>query len=521
MKKIFIASLLLIAFASCTSNFVTENKNPYQITDELLKQDFNLVGSPFSGLLFNINGHQIEEDLCQDSWMGYLNTPTPFVGNVNNTTYYIRWNVYWDRIYGSVMSPSKQVIKLAKDNGLPLFATWAKFIRILAVSKLTAVHGPVIYSNYGTTANSILYDKESDLYNLFFAQLDSIQTDFAANTTYKGFVKFDPSYKGDVTKWMKAVNSLRLRLAMRISKVAPALAKTQGEKAMSDAGGLIESNDYNLNISLLGGKMYMAVICFEWDDTRMSGVMESFLLGLKDGRISKYFQGPNLSQDASLSAFAYKGIRNGAYTQAKIDRVPFSRVSDDFQTVQNRRSITAAEVSFLKAEAALRGWTGAGDAKTNYENGVRLSFANWGAGGVDAYLADATSKPLDYVDPKDARNNFTASSTITVAWNAGDSNELKLEKIITQKWINNFTNALESWTDFRRTGYPKIPHVAKNDSSPDWGVIPADQWIKRMPFTNGERTGNAAAVADAASKLGGADLISTRLWWDTGVASNF
>lgn len=521
MKKIFIASLLLIAFASCTSNFVTENKNPYQITDELLKQDFNLVGSPFSGLLFNINGHQIEEDLCQDSWMGYLNTPTPFVGNVNNTTYYIRWNAYWDRIYGSVMSPSKQVITLAKDNGLPLFATWAKFIRILAVSKLTAVHGPVIYSNYGTTANSILYDKESDLYNLFFAQLDSIQTDFAANTTYKGFVKFDPSYKGDVTKWMKAVNSLRLRLAMRISKVAPALAKTQGEKAMSDAGGLIESNDYNLNISLLGGKMYMAVICFEWDDTRMGAVMESFLLGLKDGRVSKYFQGPNLSQDASLSAFAYKGIRNGAYTQAKIDRVPFSRVSDDFQTVQNRRSITAAEVSFLKAEAALRGWTGAGDAKTNYENGVRLSFANWGAGGVDAYLADATSKPIDYVDPKDALNNFTASSTITVAWNAGDSNELKLEKIITQKWINNFTNALESWTDFRRTGYPKIPRVAKNDSSPDWGVIPADQWIKRMPFTNGERTGNAAAVADAASKLGGADLISTRLWWDTGVASNF
>jgi len=265
---------------------------------------------------------------------------------------------------------------------------------------------------------------------------------------------------------------------------------------------------------LLGNKMYMAVICFEWDDTRMSAVMESFLLGLKDGRVSKYFQGPNLSQDASLAAYAYKGIRNGAYIQAKIDRVPYSRVSNDFQTVQTRRSITAAEVSFLKAEAALRGWAGAGDAKTNYENGVRLSFADWGAGGVDAYLADATSKPIDYVDPKDARNNFTASSTVTVAWNAGDSNELKLEKIMTQKWVNNFTNALESWTDFRRTGYPKIPHVAKNDSNADWGVIPADQWIKRMPFTNGERTGNAPGVADATTKLGGPDLISTRLWWD-------
>jgi hypothetical protein len=516
MKKLFIALLFLGVLAACTEDFVTENQNPYQISDEMLKQDFNLLGSPFSGLLFNINGHQIEEDLCQDSWMGYLNTPTPFVGNVNNTTYYIRWNAYWDRVYGSVMSPSKQVIQLAKENNLPMFDRWAKLVRILAVSKLTAVHGPVIYSNYGTTANSILYDKESDLYNLFFAQLDTIQTDFAANKTFPGFVKFDPSYKGDVTKWMKVVNSLRLRLAMRIQKVAPDLAKAQGEKAMSDPAGLITSNEDNLKISLLGNKMYMAVICFEWDDTRMGAVMESFLLGLKDGRVSKFFQGPNLSQDASLSVYTYKGIRNGAYLQAKIDRVPYSRVANDFQTVQTRRSITAAEVSFLKAEASLRGWAGAGNAKTNYEDGVKLSFADWGAGGVDAYLADATSKPIDYVDPKDARNNFTASSTITVAWNEGDSNELKLEKIMTQKWINNFTNALESWTDFRRTGYPKIPHVAKNDSNSDWGVIPADQWIKRMPFTNGERTGNAAAVADATTKLGGPDAISTRLWWDTG-----
>ena len=153
MKKLFIALLFLGALASCTKNFETTNQNPYQISDEMLKQDFNLVGSPFSGLLFNLNGHQVEEDLCQDSWMGYLNTPTPFVGNVNNTTYYIRWNGYWGRVYGSVMSPSKQVIQLAKDNGLPLFATWAKLIRILSVSKLTAIHGPVIYSNYGSTAN--------------------------------------------------------------------------------------------------------------------------------------------------------------------------------------------------------------------------------------------------------------------------------------------------------------------------------------------------------------------------------
>ena len=512
----------MCGLAACTSNFVGENQNPYQISDASLKQDFNLVGSPFSGLLFNLFGHQIEEDLCYDSWMGYMNTPTDFVGNVNNTTYYIRWNVYWDRVYGSVMSPSKQVIALAKTNGLPLFATWAKLIRILSISKLAAVHGPVIYSNYGSTANSILYDKESDLYNLFFAQLDSIQSDFAANKTYAGFAKFDPSYNGNIPAWMKVVNSLRLRLAMRIVKVAPALAKTQGEKALSDAAGLITANSDNFNVALLGNLMPVAMICYQWDDTRMGGVIESFMAGLNDGRAAKMFAPAVDPADyADHASYPYKGIRNGAFCgTTKPHMLKYSKVSNDFNSVQNRRAFTAAEVSFLKAEAALRNWAGAGDAKTNYVNGVTLSFADWGAGGVDTYLADNTSKPLNYIDPADPRNNFTTRSTITVAWNEGDSNELKLEKIITQKYLNTFTNTLEAWVDFRRTGYPKIPHVAKNDSSPDWGVVPADEWIKRMPFVNGERTGNAAAVADATSKLGGPDGINTRLWWDV-VGPNF
>jgi Susd and RagB outer membrane lipoprotein len=286
----------------------------------------------------------------------------------------------------------------------------------------------------------------------------------------------------------------------------------------------------------LGNIMPVGMICFQWDDTRMGAVIESFMVGLKDGRIGKYFSSPDAaSLYADHPSYPYKGIRNGAYIGAKIDRVPYSRVSYDFNTASVRRYFTAAEVNFLKAEAALRGWnTGTlapGTAKSFYENGIRLSFADWGGANVDTYIADATSKPIDYIDPtkyvdkvvKPDINNFTASSTITVAWNEGDSNELKLEKIMTQKWLNNFTNSLESWVDFRRTGYPKIPHVAKNDSSPDWGVIPADQWIKRMPFVNAERTGNTTAVADAVAKMGpGAkDDIATRLWWDTGVVANF
>ena len=451
-------------------------------------------------------------------WLRQLHSP----GGVNNTTYYIRWNAYWDRIYGLLMAPANQVIKIADQGGYTVFSSWAKLIQIMGMSRLTTYHGPVIYSNYGSTGSIIKYDSEPDLYNTFFSQLDEIQTVFAANRTYAGIKRFDASYGdkfetgNEILAWMKFVNSLRLRLAIRISKVAPALAKTQGEKAIADPAGLILTNADNMTISLYGGKLYLSVICFEWDDTRLSAGMESFLVGLKDPRIGKYFQpATDTSVYSDHPAYPYKGIRNGATLVAKDDHTSFSKINESFRTVTRRNYLSASEVYFDLAEAALRGWTGAGDAKTNYENGVKASFEDWGASDVDAYLADDTSKPIDYIDPKyDGKiNSFTSRSTVTVKWNEADSNELKLEKIITQKWIAGFYNPNEPWADFRRTGYPKIPTVYKNDSNSDWGVIPEGEWIKRMPFVSSERTGNVAGVADATSKLGGPDNIATRLWF--------
>jgi hypothetical protein len=519
MKKIIIAFVLLAVIVACKKKKVepevAPNPSPF----------FQEFARSFPDVLYNLNGGQIEEDLCADNWLGYMGTPSDFLENVNNTTYHITWNSFWGREYGNIMSPMTQMISRSQQYKLPVFAAWGKLVRILAMSKLTAIHGPIIYSRYGSPANSIPYDKESDLYPLFFKQLDSIQTVFNANRTYAEFKEYDPTdYKGNIPKWQKVVNSLRLRLAMRLSKVDPAQAKMQGEKALSDPAGLITANEDNFTNSLKGFTMPVAQICYEWDDTRMGAAMESFLVGLKDGRISKYFAPiSNPFHYADHPSMSYKGIRNGGYIGSKADRLPFSKVSADFKTVTSRRNFTAAEIAFLKAEAGLREWAGAGDPKTHYEMGVKLPFADWAASGVDAYLAENTSRPINYVDPVDARNNFTAISAITVAWNESDSKELKLEKIITQKYLNNFTNTLESWVDFRRTGYPKIPSAAKNDSSPTWGVILRGEFIKRMPFVTQERTNNTAAVADAVTKMGvGAkDDIATRLWFDTGRAANF
>ncbi|PIA79330.1 hypothetical protein BFR04_00295 [Gaetbulibacter sp. 4G1] len=519
MKKIIYIFIVALLFniTACTDNFEGLNENPYQVTDESLQQDFNNVGAFYPPMLKNLFGHQIEHNLSHDSWVRHLATPTPFVGGINNTTYYIRWNTYWNRIYGQIMSPAAQVTKVAIAEDYPVFVEWAKLIKILGMSRLTAYHGPVIFTKFGEEPAT--YDSEPVLYNAFFTQLDEIQAVFNANMDYTGLGKFDASYGGNIAQWNKLVNSMRLRLAIRLSKVDPALAKTQGEKALSEPGGLIETNGDNFMVSLYGAVFPPVTISFGWGDTRMSASMESILIGYDDPRISKFF---DPATDDTLypdhPGHPYKGIRNGAELVAKGDRLSYSNISSDFKTVESRRFFTAAEVKFLKAEAALRGWAGAGTAQENYEAGVNASFEDWGAGGAAAYLADNTSLPIDYDDPKatGAVNDFVTRITNTVAWDEAADNEIKLEKIITQKWINAYTNSIEPWVDHRRTGYPKLPYNYKNDSNSDWGVIPADDFLRRQVFLTSQRENNAASVAEATGFLGGPDEIGTRLWWDTG-----
>ncbi len=525
MKKLIYlyTTIFLLIFGACTDKFEETNTNPYEISDVSLQQDFNMVGAYFPTMLSNVFGHQIEHNLVHESFIRHLATPTPFVSGVNNTTYYITWNTYWDRIYNNIMAPARQVIQIAEADGYDVFVSWAKLLRILGTSRLTAYHGPLIYTNYGSSEQDILYDSEETLYTTWFSELDEILTVFKANKDYVGMANFDATYDGDVESWIRFTNSLRLRLAMRLVNIAPDLAKTQGEKAINDEDGLIMTNDENMYISLYGGSFNPATICFSWNDTRMSATMESILIGYKDGRIEKYFEPV---EDASLVTdhpdYPYKGIRNGALLVAKADRTDYSTISTDFKTVESRRLFAACETNFMLAEAALRGWDVDETAQTYYEEGVRLSFAEWGASGVDEYLLDDTSTPLDYDDPRaeGAVNDFVSRIEISVAWDEAADNEVKLERIMTQKWIAGYMNTVETWVDHRRTGYPKLPYNYKNDSNADWGIIAADDFIKRMPFVTDERDNNPVGVADATEKLGGADLISTRLWWDV-EGSNF
>ena len=527
MKKInkLIASLAVIGLigTSC-SDLEKFNGNDRDITQEQLEVDFQHVGSKYKPIFESIYqytpawSYQLQQNLNADVYSGYMTNPRPFVAGANNTTYNLvsGWNNFiWSVPYSNVMNNAKAISELT-DTEFPTLNGVNLILKVAAMHRVADVFGPIVYTNFGDLTNAGKYDSQENAYKAFFADLDTAVANLMADIDSPKFQAFDLSYGGNYHNWVKLANSLRLRLAIRIAMADPALAKSEGEKALSQSEGLMTENadGFFVNGSL---DHPLSVIDNSWGDIRMNASMESILTGYGDGRINSYFD------ESADYAGQRKGVRNGLPLQAgyadelaqKAAYIGFSAINDGVHT-SKVQLMTTAEVYFLKAEAALRGWTGAGAAQANYEMGISKSFEQHGVSGAAAYIADNTSVPANYVDPVNAANNATALSSITVAWNAGATNEEKLERIITQKWIAMFPEGQEAWSEFRRTGYPKIFPVVSNQSG---GTVDTAIQIRRIPFVDSEKSTNAAGVTAAVGLLGGADNAGTRLWWDTG--SNF
>lgn len=526
-KIILFACLLAITLisSSCSDNLEQYNVNDRNITQEQLEVDFQHVGSKYKPIFESIYqyapawSYQLQQNLNADVYSGYMTNPRPFIAGANNTTYALvsGWNGFiWSVPYSNVMNNVQSITELTGDD-FPTLNAVALILKVSAMHRVADVFGPIVYSNFGDLENAGVYDSQQEAYNAFFADLDTAVAALSANIDSQRFSAFDLSYGGDYTKWVRLANSLRLRLAIRISKVDPAKAKAEGEKALSQAQGVMMANDdsFFVNSAL---DHPLAVIDNSWGDIRMNASMESILSGYNDSRIGSYF-----TESADFPG-EFKGVRNGLPLQPgyadelaqKAAYVGFSGFNTNIKTPKVQL-MTASEVYFLKAEAALRGWSGAGDAQSNYESGIMMSFDQHGASGAANYIADNTSTPANYVDPVNNANNALALTSNTVAWDNGADNETKLEKIITQKWIAMFPEGQEAWSEFRRTGYPKIFPVVSNQSG---GAIDTDIQIRRIPFVDSEKSTNADNVQTATSFLKGPDNGGTRLWWDTG-APNF
>ena len=120
--------------------------------------------------------------------------------------------------------------------------------------------------------------------------------------------------------------------------------------------------------------------------------------------------------------------------------------------------------------------------------------------------------PADYTDPKVPTNSIAAMCKVPVLWSVGGDDAFNKEQIITQKWLAMFPNGQEGWSEFRRTGYPKIFPVVNNNSA---GEVSTELQIRRVKYPYKEKVLNADNYAEGVKLLGGADIGGTPVWWDT------
>jgi hypothetical protein len=522
------AAWLLLFMCGCTGLFEDYNTNQHEATEEMLSHDYLKTGAFFSQMQRNVvlfrfgsggdnailsSDYQVAQGLTSDIYSGYIAPTGEWQNGVHNGSYAFitGWiEQTFTRGFTGVMPAWQSIVKIAEEQQLPEVAAVATVVKVEAMHRVADAYGPIPYCNYGSGTLQNTYDGLDEVYQRFFEELDDaidVLTDFVnGNPSAKILDKYDLIYQGDATKWVKFANTLRLRLAMRVRYANISLAQTEAEKSISNPIGLITNANERASLKHTAIEYVhplLEIQDFVDGEARMSAAMDSYLNGYGDPRLSVYFK-PN--KDG-----VYKGVRLGIVPPnpniyAK-DNVGYLNMTASTEIVW----MTAAESYFLRAEGALFGWNMGGTAADLYAQGVTVSLDENGVGdGAAAYL-NKTTPPAAYTQPTGGTGSIAAPSTIYPRWEDGATNEVKLERIITQKWIAMYPDGPEGWAEFRRTGYPKLFPVVVNNSG---GTITTEIQVRRIPYPQSEYNNNAAGVQSGIVKLGGQDNGGVKLWWD-------
>lgn len=524
-KYVSCGALLIIATA-CMSDSINENLS--QPGADQMSADGYILVSAMSNICSSVtpsdvNCTQFVDCLLGGDLGGY------FSDGANFTTSFARNNApnNWSRVF---LNDEKIIPTLFTNLGMieticqqtgeiaPLAAS--KIIKVAAMNRVTDCYGPIPYSQIGV--DGIIqtpYDSQEEIYNKFFEELAEARSLILENPGATMSPNVDLVYYGDMSKWLRFANSLQLRLALRISYADPALAQKMAEQAVNpDNGGVIERNDQNAtwkNYSITPNPMRTAIL-YNVQDSRPSAEIACYMNGYNDPRLpaylteSAYFSDGEWDKTPAGQSLKYVGIRRGWEIFSTEWSVNFSGINLPANTPALWQN--ASEVCFLCAEAAaVFGWNMGGNAEDFYNKGIALSFENYGVADSDSYISDSTSVPAPYFDPS-GQNSWNGSfPAVTIKWNDSLTPEQKQQKIITQKWIANWTLGNEAWADYRRTGYPFLIPVEFNGAP---GVVDINAGPQRMPYPSEEYTNNLDNVQYAvANYLGGPDNLGTRLWW--------
>jgi len=481
----------------------------------------------------NQANYQVAQNLFADQYAQYFACEATYFGSdrlvINQAWVGANFNPYYTDVL-----PQLQTI-FANTDSLSAEHAMAEVVWVLAFMKATDYWGPIPYFKAGIVADSVPYDPQDKIYADFFSRLDgaiAVLTPLAGSNAYG---TYDLIYQGDVSHWIKFANSLRLRLALRVSNVEPTVAQTEAEASVA-AGVMTTSpgDDAFIERSSVGGDINGLSTMSDWNEFRMSATMASVLKGYQDPRINQYFLPTFNSGDPTFGVFAnYTGIRNGL-TVAEQTIPQNLAVANSHQgqrwastnvtvggTVVGEASYTntpqnvleTAEAYFLRAEGALKGWNMGGSAQSLYQAGITNSFAQWGVSAALAttYITSTATPTAPHAYTEDGTD--TAVSNVPIAWSADPTMELR--QIMTQKWLGLFPDGMEAWADYRRSHVLPLYAVIHSDNPLITNT--STQYLRRIPFLLSEEQTNGGAVAAAVALLGNGnpDNELTPLWWDT------
>lgn len=519
---------------SCTAGYFDINRNPYGVTDDEMQRDGYAVKAALLGISNgvispDVNTTQFTECLLGGTMAGYLADANggwkETISNYNPTDNWTNVFMKSDKMIPVIYSNYRQLHQVTDD---PILHAVGEIIKIAAMHRVTDTYGPIPYSRIGQNGEiNVPYDSQEDVYKTMFKELDAAIETLMPNKENSFSPSADPVYGGNINKWIKFANSLKLRLALRISYANPELSRAMAEDAVKNEVGVMVNNGDNAVFKTWGTDGNPIDKAVEYNklsthddkdktacqtmsgDSHAAADIICYMNGYKDPRRTAYFT------KSEWDGFEYIGLRRCiSIPDHKSVGHKFSGVN--IGTDSPVYWMTAAEVSFLKAEAtAVFGYEMNADAQTEYENGVRLSFEQWGVSGAEEYLLDDTSKPESYSSLGGVEGGDLYSE-ITIKWENSADKEIIQERIITQKWIANWLLGNESWADWRRTGYPRLlPATESGNFSAGKGRVDNRKGARRMPYPTDEAASNSTNYTNAVQNLlKGDDVMSTRLWFD-------
>lgn len=473
--KLYILPLILsvIFFGSCNDKLDEINENPNATENPIAA--YLLTGSLKHGadLYWGSGANFGTELLFVQQWASIQYTESDRYDIANTST-----NVtsLWNTSYYTLITDLNKILELQSSKANNNYKGVALVLKSWVFQLLTDSYGDIPYKEAGLNTTP-KYNTQKEVYEGLLTDLSEAQS---LLSTDNGGIEGDIVYSGNIVLWKKFVNSLKLRIALRLADREPELAKTTINDLLNNSTGFIDNVNSNFKFIYTSSPQQnpMAAQFETRQDYRISKTIVDKLTSLNDPRLEIYAQLPT---DTTVHTYigAANGLSNGDANNQGFYKT--SKPGTFFLEDKSPATIyTYSEVLFNLSEAVARGFID-GNAEDYYNRAIEASFNQFG------------------ITDKAVINNYIQQVDVKY-----DSSNYK-KSIGNQKWIAFYGQGLDAFAEWRRLDYPIL--------TPGPGSVLNGAMPSRLFYPGAEQSLNGSNYKAAVANQG-ADLLTTKLWFD-------